>query len=272
MLKRGVVLLKNLFVKTFFLALAVLLIANAASAAISVILPVDVKLDNKAEFELGNVAAGETFGVVVQKKSGNGFDWDSLNANIPNSWNVNYRLSDKTLIADISIPANAPEATSVLTFTLSSSERPLTSESFKGIVNVRKNLLTVTMDNLKQSVIGGNQVFYRFVASNDSIAEHRIAIESSLPDYWFEPREIILQPKQKQELALPLKPRADGTRNFSFFVKSRQNDFSRVFNAELSVAQTIQGKFSASAYAFPFFSLSNFAFYLFNSLWVTPFP
>ncbi|MDD5162807.1 MAG: hypothetical protein PHD95_01220 [Candidatus ainarchaeum sp.] len=263
---------KVFFVKGAFFVFAAIMLFSAASASISVVLPVDVRLENKDEFQLGNVAVGETFSVVIQKKSGNGFDWDSLSVNGPNSWIVNYRLSDKTLIADISIPGNAPEATSILTFTLSSSERPLASESFKGIVNVRKSLLAVTMDDLKQFAAVGGNVSYRFVASNDSIAEHRISIESSLPNYWFEPKEVILQPKQKQELALNLTPRADGSRNFSFFVKSRQNSFSKSFNAELDVSSTLQGKISAPAYAFPFFSFSNFAFYLFNSLWVTPYP
>ncbi|MDD5148022.1 MAG: hypothetical protein PHH08_00990 [Candidatus ainarchaeum sp.] len=265
-------MLKKSWIGAFFLLFAVFAMIGAAGASISVVVPVDATLDNKAEFRLGNAALGETFSVVIQKKSGSGFDWDSLVANAPGSWNVNYRFSDKTLIADISIPGNAPESTSIVVFALGSKDRPLAGESFSGIINVKKNLLTVTMDNLKQQASVGVPVTYRFVASNDSIAEHKITIESSLPNYWFEPKEIILQPKQKQELNLALKPEAYGLRNFSFFVKSRQNGFAQNFNAELRVLPTVPGKFSAAAYAFPFFTFSNFAFYLFNSLWFTPFP
>jgi len=258
------------FAQIFALFFAITLFFGFASAAIKVVLPVEAQVSSGEEIDFGNVAVGETFSVVLQKNSGEGFSWDNVSVNVPNGWQANYSLGDKTMIAEISVPRNALESVQVLYFSLSSSEKSA-EENFKGVLTVKKNLLTVSIDNLKQDAVVGKPITYTLIASNDSIAKHSVLVASSLPNYWFEPFTIALEPKQKKELVLSLTPQAYGLRNFSFFTRSAQNDFSREFVSELRVAPTLQGKFLAPAYAFPLFSLSNFAFYLLNSLLSMPF-
>lgn len=258
------------FAKIFALFFAITLFFCFAGAAIKAVLPVEAQVSNGEEIDFGNVAVGETFSVVIQKNSGEGFSWNNVSVNVPNNWQTNYSIGDKTIIAEITVPRNALESVQVLYFSLSSSEKA-TEGNFKGVVTVKKNLLTVSIDNLKQDAVVGKAISYTLIASNDSIAQHNVLIASSLPNYWFEPFTLSLEPKQKKELVLSLNPQAYGLRNFSFFTRSAQNDFAKEFVSELRVSPTLQGKFLAPAYAFPLFSLSNFAFYLLNSLLSMPF-
>jgi hypothetical protein len=258
---------KNSLLKALAFTLSLLLASNTV-AAIHVLLPVEARIASGDEIDIGSVAAGETFSVVVNKKSGSGFDWEHVSVQAPADWKTEQSVTDKTLVSEITVPRNASESIQIISFSLSSSQA---QENFKTTLTVKKNLLTVAMDNLKQETTVGKPIFYNFVVSNDSIAEHTLTLSSSLPNYWFAPIEVTVPAKQKKELVVELVPKAYGLRNFSFSAQSNKNAFSKDFAAELTVAPTIQGKFIAAAYAFPFFTLSNLPFYIFNAFLSMPF-
>ncbi|MBN1941500.1 MAG: hypothetical protein JW772_04955 [Candidatus Diapherotrites archaeon] len=258
-------LFKAVLLSALFLALI------APANAIHILLPVEATISPNQEIEIGGIAKGETFTIVIGKDSGEGFNWDTVLLSLPTDWDSTYFVADKTISIDITAPRQATESIQIININLSSSEKTRVSESFKIIVTVKSNLLTVAMENLKQEASVGEQVSYKIVASNDSIAKHTIRIASSLPSYWFEPIELTLEPKQKAELEFSMTPKAYGLRQFEFNVASEQNAFEKKFDSEISVAPSIQGKFLASAYAFPVFSPTLFAYYLINSLFAFPF-
>jgi hypothetical protein len=262
---------KGFFSKILVLSL-VLLFVSSASAIVTVSVPVEASVSNKGTVEFGAASPGETVSIVIQRNSRQGFLWDSVAVNAPANWALGTRTSDKTIIVDLTIPKGAPESIQVINFSLSSLEPKVPpTESFTGTIAVKKNLVTIAIDNLKQEALVGKTISYRLIASNDSIAENKIVVESSLPNYWFQPVEIALLPKQQVEKTIYLTPHAYGLRNFSFFVKSPQTGFSKEFFAELTVIPTLQGKFLASAYALPFFTISNLPYYMLEAVFALPF-
>jgi len=255
----------------FFVLFLLLFFSANAFASVTMLLPVEAELSNASEITLGSLAKGETLEITLKKNSGQGFDWSSVSVSAPKDWDIVSLQGDRTISVKISVPENAEESIQLIGLSLASEEQPLAEESFTAIVTVKSNLLSLAINDLKQEAFVGEPISYVLVANNDSIAYHRILVGSSLPNYWFEPMSIELKPYEKKETAITVVPKAYGLRNFSFIVSSSENSFSQEFFSELRIKPTVQGKFLASAYAFPFYSLSNLAFYALGSIFAMPF-
>ncbi|MBN2067274.1 MAG: hypothetical protein JW744_02300 [Candidatus Diapherotrites archaeon] len=242
-----------------------LVLAQGSIAAIFLVEPVDQMLESNDTVAFGKVAAGETLRVIVEKKSGLAAEWNEISVNqllLPAGWSAKSIETDKTLIAEISLPRKAEVSTQRIEFTVSNKASPLFSETFYGGVSVRDGLLTVSIDNLDQGVVVGHTASFRLTASNDSIAPHAISVESSLPRYWFSPISVSVPAGGKSELDLNVDALAYGKRGFIFKVKSELNDESSSFPASLEVSPTLRGKFFSGLVGFPFFSPSLFSQYL----------
>lgn len=244
-----------------------LFFVSTASASIFLVEPVEKTLSNSESIEAGQVAVGETLRVIVQKKSGLGFDWDTLGLEQPLSqgWGFKSVPSDKTLIAVITIPKTADEAIQKLSFFAESSDNAFSRETFSVFVSVRKSLLKASMDGLKQQAIVGKENSFPLLLNNESIAEHNVLVESSLPDYWFSPIEITLKPGETKSVSLVVFPHNYGVKKFNFRVSSSLNDFEKSFGSELDVFSTLGGKLSSSIYGFPFFTPSLLPQFLVNA-------
>ncbi|MCX6798599.1 MAG: hypothetical protein NTW59_00705 [Candidatus Diapherotrites archaeon] len=201
------------------MVLFVLALACSVQAEVFLIEPVDTKLSDSGEAFFGQMACGETMRVIVNKKSGMGAPWDEIAVDpstLPPGWKAVATETDKTLIAEITAPANAIVSTQRLRFVLSnSSQPPFFAESFFGSVSVRENLLAVTIENLQQRTVVGSTVQFRLNLNNDSIASNTVLVRSSLPEYWFKPVEVELQPKESKTLALDVFVFSYGERQFS---------------------------------------------------------
>lgn len=231
---------------------------NANSLLIA---PIEDNLENGGSLELGNIAAGETLELIIQKKSGLGFDWSRIivdEAALPAGWAAISIATDKTLVAQISLPADASQSIQRIPFSLESDAMPFSNENFSAYISVKENLMNVSIDGLKQEAMVEGQTFFRLVANNESIAEHALHITSTLPEYWFEPLDLVVGPKQTLDFNLMVVPKNYGPRAFFFTVNSSMNDFSQSFAAELNVYSTLRGKFTSSILGMPFFTLSLF--------------
>ncbi len=249
------------------LALAILLLfCNSVFGTVFLVEPVDAKVQSGEEIALGKAAKGETVRIVLKKKSELSVEWNSIAVGqLPQGWKSSSVETDKTLIALISIPANAVVSTQRIQFVLSNKSQPLFAESFFGNLSVRDNLLTVTIDNLNQQTIVGEKVRFRLIANNDSIAEHTVSIASDLPSYWLQPFSVKLNPSAATEIDLNVNAVAYGERRFNLIVSSTHNEKKFVFPASLSVNPTLKGKYTAALYGFPFFSPSLISNYLVNA-------
>lgn len=250
----------------------ILCLSLQASADIFLIEPVELALPDSESLELGQMAVGETLRVVLQRKSGLGFEWDSIEIDaqaLPPGWRPSMKTTDKTLVAEISVPADAEETIQRISFTVRSSAQPFSQESFFGYLTVKKNLLEASMEKLKQNSMVGENSTFRLLLNNGSISSQKVIVHSSLPDYWFEPKTVELLPKQTVDLNLEIHPYSYGKRQFSFTVSSALNSFEKSFAAELDVFSTLKGKVSSALFGFPFFTISLLPQFLVNAFLAT---
>jgi len=257
-----------LFKKALALLLVLVVFTTQASADAFLIEPISGSLKSGDSAELGNVARGETIRVVMQRQSGTGFQWDKIsfdNSTLLSGWDASFELQDKTIIAIFKIPKDAAESIQRISFTLESNASPVSKENFSVYVTVKKNLLSASMEGLKQESEVGVATKFKLIINNESIAPQRISVKSSLPNYWFESASFEVEPLQTLDVNLLVYPANYGQRNFSFSVKSELNDFSSNFAAELAVISSIRGKFLAPMFGLPFFTISLFPQLLVNA-------
>ena len=261
----------NLFKKTacvFLLFFALFGAAAVGHASIFLLEPVEWQLENNESIELGAIAEGETLELVLQRKSGFDFEWDRAlvdDSSLSEGWLSKSRATDKTLVVEVSLPRAAEESVQRIPVSLESDASPFSSESFSVSVTVKENLLNASMENLKQRAMVGEETKFKILLNNESIAKQSVLVSSSLPDYWFEPVVLELEPKQTLETELSLVPQSYGLRQFSFKVSSQLNGFQQDFAAELNVLSTLKGKFSSAIFGFPFFTPSLLPNFLINA-------
>lgn len=244
--------------KRVFVLFALLLLCGAASASVHMLSPVDSIVPDGGTISLGSIARGEAVDIIIDKKAGAEPLYDRINIEIelPKGWAFAPRVEDRTLVVTVSVSNNAEEATQNIPIKIWNSAAPEAANEITAMLYVKKNLTTVDVKGLAKETIVGEAVNYDFILINDSVAPHRIIITSDMPVYWFETREIVLKPKQKTEVSIPLIPHAYGIRDFTIQVRSMQNDTKYLFNARVYAKTTLSGKFRAPMYGFPFFSLS----------------
>ncbi len=244
-----------------------LLFAFSCHATVYLVEPLDQRLSQNQEVFFGKIAAGETLKVVAKKKSDFGVEWNSLSVNVqllPNGWDAEMVETDKTIIANVKVPANALISTQRIGFTASNSIEPMFSETFYGMVSVNENLLSASIENLNQGVVLGEKAEFSLVLNNDSIADHSVIVRTDLPDYWFSAQTVGLKPLEAKTVEMPVIPYSYGEKSFSFTVSSMENDSQFRFPAKMNVKPTLVGMFQAPLVGFPFFSPGLLPCYLIN--------
>jgi hypothetical protein len=255
--------------KKIFLAFCLLCLFSSAYASIYLISPHEEKLDDGAITALGSVAKGETLSIIVSKRSDLGFEWDAIKTNeglLPQDWSVAARATDKSLILQLKIPANAESSTQRLEIQLTNNSQPYVTEQFFAIVTVKELLLNASMEGLKQETTIGNAVKYKLTINNQSIAEHNLIFSSTLPNYWFQPLQITAQPKKVQEFEIVVYPAAYGMRSFDFTLQSEMSDVSFSFHSALDVYPTLKGEYTAPLFGLPFFNIPMLPYYMITSM------
>jgi hypothetical protein len=230
--------------------------------------PIETVLEAGGETDLGNVAAGETFKFVIQKKTGLGSEWNSLQVDlqtIPTDWIAEPGSTDKTLFVLVTLPEAAEESVQRITFSVVDGSGPFSSENILAYVTVKENLLDVSIDRLKQDAMVSEESKFRLLLNNESIAKHSVKISSDLPEYWFKPIVVEVAPLQTLEVDLLVYPKRYGARQFSFTVSSELNSFEKSFDAGLNVFSTLRGKLASPVSGFPFFTPSLLPHFLINA-------
>ena len=243
-----------------------LMLGSDVFAAAYLVSPAEKTISDGGIAEIGSIAPGETAELFFKKKSGEGFDWESIavdDATLPDGWVFLPGSNADAISARLLVPADAPESTQLIGFEMRSPQGslPFTAKFF-----VRRSLLTISIKDLNRRAVVGEKLSYGLVAVNESIASHKVSVFSTLPSYWLKSQKLELGPKQSRELSLEVLPRTYGERNFRFIVKSGLNGSQKEFQSNLSVSSTLQSKFSAPLFGFPFFSPTMISPYLLNSV------
>ena len=269
MIKCNIILGVRKLFKRLLVLFCLLLLVFPAYATVYLLEPVDQTLSAGEAVSFGKIARGETLKVVVKKKSDLASEWTSLSVDeqlLPDGWSVESVETDKTLIVHVSVPKNAPISTQRIRFTVSSAAAEMFDGAFYATVSVQENLLSASIENLAKAAVFDTETKFSLVLSNDSVADHSVRIESSLPGYWFSSKTVELKPHETKVVELPVFPKSYGEKNFSFIVSSLKNSKRFSFPAKLNVKPTLAGMYQTSIGGFSFFSPGMLPSYLINGL------
>jgi len=257
--------------KCAFLFTTFLLLASVALADVQVLYPVESNLNSSSTIQAGFVGPNQEFELIFSDNSGHGFEWNTLQvdeSSLPSGWQVaSISLTDASLIARIKVPRNAQPNFYVLKLFFSNDKNPSVMENVSVSVVVKQNLLDVSFarPSIESIPVVGENVSYKVVLSNSSIAPQNVSVSSSLPSNWFKPFEVEVKPNSVEEIDLLINPKSYGKHSFSFQVVSEEETIIKSYSAGLNVRPTLKGKFSAALSGFPFFTFNLLPFQLFNA-------
>jgi hypothetical protein len=258
-----------LLFKRLLVLFCLLMLCLQAYAVVYLIEPLDQKLLPGQELSFGKISRGETLKVVVKKKSDLGQDWSQIKVDqefLPPSWKAESVETDKTLIALVTLSEDAAVSMQRLKFLAVNQSQPELNESFFATVSVHESLLSASIEDLSQNAVLGKTAIFSLVLNNDSIAEHSLKVESSLPGYWFQSQEITLAPNETRAVGLSTTPLTYGEKSFSFNVSSLHNATSFDFPAKLNTRPTLLGMYQAPITGLPIFSPTMLPYYLINGI------
>lgn len=243
--------------------------------------PVEERALNGSLIEVGKISPGETIEFIFSVESVGELNWGKAEVEkgfLPSGWQeFPSTLYGKTIGLKLMVSPEETEGTKNIRIKLLNEEIPSSAEYFDAVFNVRKNLLFANIQNLKQSTVVGEPVSYTVTIFNQSIADHYVEIGSTLPTYWMEKKDVLVEAGKTNSFELTVLPQTVGgagnTKEFRFIITSKLNDSElESFDSALTIQPTIKNKFSSTHYGFPFFSLTLLPYYLINSFIALLFP
>ncbi len=256
--------------KFILFAIALAFLSSSAFAEVELIYPIEQRVESGQGFELGSVQAGETVELVFNANvvSQNAARWTSVElSGLPEQWRSEKveQQNPNTLAERIMISSNAEPATHSITATLKDNSNQLASESVSLIVKVRQNLIHFEVQNASLKTTAGEPVKTQLNVSSESIARHKIRIDSTLPSPWMKGFEVELQPKANQNIELKITPPISGKKNFQLnILDSQTREVLKSFDMQVEVRPTLKSKYQEALYGFPFFSPGLLPYYLIN--------
>jgi hypothetical protein len=247
---------------------ALLLFGSIAVAEVQLVSPFEKFINETQVVEVGSAQAGETFELIFSNNSGSLKNWETVSAeNLPEAWKavqLEQPRNKNTLILRVSIPANSETGAFMLKTALKDSSGNSREASF--LVFVQEGLLNSNVDSLKKTANSGEEITFLLSLNNDSIAEHTVSINSSLPLTWFKPETASVKQKSSKTIILKVNPKSYGEKKFTIFAKSALNGKTiNEIKPTIEVKPTLKSKYEAAQYGFPFFTPSLIPYYIFNS-------
>ena len=253
--------------KKALILIALISVLSFAYASVHIVSPIDRTVADNGYLETGAISNAETLEIIVDKDSQKGFEWSAISADTSAFGNgaSETEQADETLILKIKIPKNAEEKQYSFPVTVSNSQNQA-SESFTVLVDVKKQLWSASLMDVTTEATVGDEIEYRILLINDSIAPHTININPNLPTYWTHARQVTLQPKKTHEVVLKVTPATQGKRLVVFNINSALNGYSKNLSFALDVKPTLFSKYEAVQFGLPFFSISLLPYYLIDAL------
>jgi hypothetical protein len=244
----------------FFLFFFVFILFLSFASALKVVFPVEAEVFESSVVELGSISPGQTFELIV---FGERFTGLKVNGSF-SSWAKKSEFNGKNISIKLAVPENVSLGAKKISFTAFNQEGD--SFSFDVLINVKKDLWSVSVPELSKTAKVNSLTQYDLVFYNESIGEQLIAFSSSLPSFWVKEKTFVVEPKSVLRDSIYLVPRNYGQRDFTFSFKSNYSGERKNFRARLFVESSLSSKYSSVSYGFPFFTLNLFPYYLVESL------
>ncbi|MFH1224451.1 MAG: hypothetical protein V1676_01480 [Candidatus Diapherotrites archaeon] len=258
----------GLMLKGFLAGTFLLMLLCAVSADIYMVSPVDSVVVRDAVLELGSAEPGQNVEILLSSKSGYETPWSTASiTDVPAGWDAKGSVGGgKTLGVNVGIPETAAQNAYNLTIELSNPEAKLPAERFSARLYVQKGLLRASVVQQPSQLLVGEPIPYHITINNDSIARHRVLLNSTLSEQWFRSGEYLLEPKQAVEKTVYVTPRVYGRVSYSIALTSLVNGSGIAkTDSKLDIMPTLKSKYSAALYGFPFFTATLLPYYAVNS-------
>src|SRR3989344_7410987 len=226
-----------------FVVLPILiLMLGFASADILVTSPTENRLLPEERLELGSISPGETLIIGINSDTGYTTQqkWsraEFISETLPENWEyTNSKYLADVFTLQLKVPEDAEKGAYNAKIKLTDVKHNIPDEFVQLLFYVEDNLITADISDLRQDVVVGTEAKFKLTIINDSIAEHKILISSSLPSYWFAEQKITAKPKTILTKTLKINPKVYGAKQFDFYVISKPAG-TRIatFNAQLNV-------------------------------------
>lgn len=248
--------------KRFILAFLFLSFLGNVTASLVVFSPIETSVEKDGSFLLKYVQPGETVPFVFDRKSGSQV-WDSIA--VSTSWPYSSQVLDKTINLYLKVPATETEALKNIKVTVRDS-RTGVEESYNIVIYLRDDLVKAGLTKSSADCNVGSATEFELSLVNESWAEHKLIIESSLPETWVSKQTETLGPKETKIIKIPVNALTPGYKKFSFYVRSAlfEKQFAEL-PASMKIFPSLRSKYSTAFYSMPFFSMSLLPSYLLNA-------
>lgn len=248
--------------------LVLVLLSCAVYADSLVLRPVESLLNNsKNTADLGRIMPGQTLKLIISDNSFKGFLWKKAEViSLPAGWELlNSFKNDKAFEVHILVPETTQLNVYSFKVKVSAPSVSVLTEQYEFRVQVADGLIFSSSPKLSLEGLIGSKTDFELTVYNNSMSDETVLIQSTLPETWTKPKEILLKANSAETLKFELIPQRIGLRSFSFAVGNDSKSFSSI-DAEIKVQPSLHAKYFAFIAGFPFYSVSVVPFSLLNAL------
>jgi hypothetical protein len=233
--------------------------------------PVVLKAKPNGVLDMGRLSPGEKVDVIFNKNAGYGKNVDWKQARITNAHSVQgfvTRNSDEgtdSLIARVETSVLTPPGTYDFPVELVGVEGELINENYTLRITIQNDLLNGSL-SVNQLSGGVNEPStFTVLLVNDSSAPAHVEVIPALPQIWAHARSTTIEPHSFVEVPIVVTPRFAGPKTFDIRIVQDNGETLSTLKGTIVANPTMQDRYAAGLYGFPFFTISLVANYLVNA-------
>lgn len=249
-----------------------LLAATQVHADAFLVDPVVQKAKPNQVIDLGRISPGENVDVIFNKNAGYGKEAEWKQARITNNYSVqgigtrDSGVGTDSLITNIHTTALTAEGTYDFPLILVGEDGVLVNETYTLRIAVQKNLLNGSLSANQLSGGVNEPSTFTVLIVNDSSAAANVDVVPALPQIWAKSQTTKIDAHSFVEVPLTVTPRFAGPKTFDIKITNTgSGETISTLKGTIVANPTMQDRYAAGLYGFPFFTISLVANYLVNA-------
>lgn len=254
-----------------FFSAALLLLSTLVWGDAFLVDPVVLKAKPNGVLDMGRLSPGERVDVIFNKNAGYGKNVEWKQALLTNAHSAqgfvthNSDTGTDSLIARVETSTLTPPGTYDFPIELVGVEGELINEHYTLRVTIQNDLLNGSL-SVNQLSGGVNEPStFTVLLVNDSSAPAHVEVIPALPQIWAQARSTTIEPHSFVEVPIVVTPRFAGPKTFDIRLTRDNGENVSVLKGTIVANPTMQDRYAAGLYGFPFFTISLVANYLVNA-------
>ncbi len=258
--------------KIVFLLASLLLTASLVHADAFLVDPVVQKAKPNQTIDAGRLSPGEGMDIIFNKNAGYGKNVEWKQARIANPHQVSgiitrdSEVGTDSLIMHIQTSTITTIGTYDFPIELGGDDSVLVNEKYTLRIAVQNDLLNGSL-SANQLAGGVNEPStFTVLIVNDSSAPANVDIVPALPQIWAQSQTTKIESHSFVEVPITVTPRFAGPKTFDIRItNTNSGETVSVLKGTIVANPTMQDRYAAGLYGFPFFTISLVANYLVNA-------